>query len=115
MPDAKLIEDVKGKEEEKAEVLSTEPQLRVIPPTEVLPHKAIFVGECKLASFKQLLTDNGIPAELASGVLSCYGGTVTIKKDTGGMGSAAKYKFEGGLSEEYFKIRDLLYSQFTIL
>jgi cleavage and polyadenylation specificity factor subunit 2 len=63
--------------------------------------------ECSLnccgASFYQ-------QAEFAGGVLLC-GGMVTVRKDTG----TQQLVLEGALSEDYYKIRQILYSQYHIL
>jgi cleavage and polyadenylation specificity factor subunit 2 len=49
-------------------------------------------------------------AEFSGGVLLC-GGNVTVRKDA----VTQQLVLEGALSEDYYKIRGILYSQFHIL
>ncbi|PIA49419.1 hypothetical protein AQUCO_01300318v1 [Aquilegia coerulea] len=86
------------------------------PPT---PHKSVFVGDLKLADFKQFLASKGIQAEFSGGALRC-GEYVTVRKvgvasQKGAVAGAQQVLIEGPLSEEYYKIRDYLYSQFYLL
>ncbi|MQM07767.1 hypothetical protein Taro_040619 [Colocasia esculenta] len=88
--------------------LSTAPQ----------PHKSVLVGDLKLADFKQLLASKGIQVEFAGGALRC-GEYVTVRKvgdssQKGGSGTQ-QVVIEGPLTEEYYKIREYLYSQFYVL
>ncbi|PSR93452.1 Cleavage and polyadenylation specificity factor subunit like [Actinidia chinensis var. chinensis] len=83
------------------------------------PHKSVFVGDIKMADFKQFLASNGVPVEFSGGALRC-GEYTTLRKvgDASQMGGAAGIQqiiIEGPLSEEYYKIRDYLYSQFYSL
>ena len=74
------------------------------------PHKPVFVGDLKLADFKQLLATKGIQAEFVGGVLRC-GDAFAVRKSGGGQ----QLVIEGPLSEDYYKLRDLLYSKFHML
>lgn len=83
------------------------------------PHKTVLVGDIKMADFKQFLASKGIQVEFAGGALRC-GEYVTIRKvgDSSQKGGAAAIQqiiLEGPLSEEYYKIREYLYSQFYAL
>jgi len=49
-------------------------------------------------------------AEFSGGVLLC-GGSVTVRKDA----VTQQLVLEGALSEDYYNIRGILYSQFHIL
>jgi len=69
----------------------------------------LFIGEVSLAQFKSLLQKEGHQADFASGVLICDNEVAIRKTATG------KVTIEGGLTENYFKIRDLLYQQYAIL
>jgi len=75
-------------------------------------HPAVFVGELKLSDLKQILTKAGFKTEFSGGVLLCNQ-TVMIKKD--GDGANSRIKVEGILCDDYFKVRELVYSQYLIL
>ncbi|OVA14042.1 Beta-lactamase-like [Macleaya cordata] len=83
------------------------------------PHKSVFVGDLKLADFKQFLASKGVQVEFAGGALRC-GEYVTLRKvgdatQKGGTGGTQQVVIEGPLTEEYYKIREYLYSQFYLL
>ncbi|KAG5146335.1 hypothetical protein JHK84_031878 [Glycine max] len=58
------------------------------------PHKSVLVGDLKLADIKQFLSSMGVQ---------------------GGGSGAQQIVIEGPLCEDYYKIRDYLYSQFYLL
>ncbi|XP_057475433.1 cleavage and polyadenylation specificity factor subunit 2 [Actinidia eriantha] len=104
-----------------AEVGKTEGGMLSLLPlsTPAPPHKSVFVGDIKMADFKQFLASKGVPVEFSGGALRC-GEYTTLRKvgDASQMGGAAGIQqiiIEGPLSEEYYKIRDYLYSQFYSL
>ncbi|KAH7690730.1 cleavage and polyadenylation specificity factor subunit 2 protein [Dioscorea alata] len=102
-----------------AEVGKTNGVLSLLPVSSTPPtHRSVLVGDLKLADFKQFLSSQGIQVELAGGVLHC-GEFVTLRKvsDSNQKGAAAAQQvvIEGPLTEEYYKIRELLYSQFYSL
>ncbi|XP_042062796.1 cleavage and polyadenylation specificity factor subunit 2-like [Salvia splendens] len=82
------------------------------------PHKTVLVGDIKMADFKQFLASQGIQVEFAGGALRC-GEHVTLRKvgdsSQKGGGNIQHIILEGPLSEEYYKIRDHVYSQFYAL
>ncbi|XP_019158080.1 PREDICTED: cleavage and polyadenylation specificity factor subunit 2-like isoform X1 [Ipomoea nil] len=85
------------------------------------PHKTVLVGDLKLSDFKQFLASKGVQVEFAGGALRC-GEYVTLRKvgdasQRGGAAAAAIQHIilEGPLSEEYYTIREYLYSQFYSL
>ncbi|XP_010255376.1 PREDICTED: cleavage and polyadenylation specificity factor subunit 2 [Nelumbo nucifera] len=83
------------------------------------PHKSVLVGDLKLADFKQFLASKGVQVEFAGGALRC-GEYVTLRKvgdagQKGGGTGTQQVVLEGPLTEEYYKIRDYLYSQFYLL
>ncbi|KAK4350851.1 hypothetical protein RND71_030164 [Anisodus tanguticus] len=83
------------------------------------PHKTVLVGDIKMSDFKQFLASKGVQVEFGGGALRC-GEYVTIRKvgDASQMvGGAAiqQIVLEGPLSEEYYKIREYLYSHFYSL
>ncbi|KAJ3693032.1 hypothetical protein LUZ60_012127 [Juncus effusus] len=93
--------------------------LSLIPPQSNPPcHKSVLVGDLKLADFKQFLASKSIQVEFAGGALKC-GEHVTVRKigdstQKGGTG-AQQIVIEGPLCEDYYKIREHLYSQFFML
>lgn len=77
---------------------------------DIPPHNSVFVNELKLSDFKQILQKHNINSEFSGGVLWCSNGTLALKRvDTG------KVTMEGCLSEDYYKIRELLYEQYAII
>ncbi|KAL2635973.1 hypothetical protein R1flu_007452 [Riccia fluitans] len=83
--------------------------LPLLPAETPPPHKAVYVGDLWLADFKQLLAAKGVQAEFAGGLLRC-GDNIAVRKSGG-----QQLVIEGPLSEDYYKIRELLYSQFYML
>ncbi|KAI3939514.1 hypothetical protein MKW92_034065 [Papaver armeniacum] len=103
-----------GVEKTETEMLSLRP-ISTAPPL----HKSVFVGDLKLADFKQFLASKGVQVEF-SGVLLRCGEYVTLRKvgdaaQKGGTGGTQQVIIEGPLTEEYYQIRDYLYSQFYLL
>uniref|UniRef100_A0A2N9EEW0 Cleavage and polyadenylation specificity factor subunit 2 n=1 Tax=Fagus sylvatica TaxID=28930 RepID=A0A2N9EEW0_FAGSY len=104
-----------------AEVGKTESgMLSLLPCSNAVPlHKSVLVGDLKMADFKQFLASKGIQVEFAGGALRC-GEYVTIRKigdasQKGGGSGPQQILIEGPLCEDYYKIRDYLYSQFFLL
>ena len=85
------------------------PILKQLPSSEMPTHQTIFVNELKLSDFKQILMKHDIQAEFSGGVLLCNG-QVEVKRTESG-----RIHLEGTVSDEYFKIRKLLYDQYAIL
>lgn len=77
---------------------------------EVTPHDSVFLNELKLSDFKQVLAKNHIASEFSGGVLWCSNGTLALKRI-----DAGKVSIEGCLSEDYFRVRQLLYEQYAVL
>lgn len=77
---------------------------------EIPIHNSVLVNELKLSDFKQILMRNNINSEFSGGVLWCCNGSLALRRiDTG------KVTLEGYLSDEYYKIRELLYEQYAIV
>ncbi|KAF2290585.1 hypothetical protein GH714_014541 [Hevea brasiliensis] len=79
-------------------------------------HKSVLVGDLKMADFKQFLASKGVQVEFAGGALRC-GEYVTLRKignvsQKGGGSGTQQIVIEGPLCEDYYKIREYL---FTIL
>ncbi|KAB2598640.1 cleavage and polyadenylation specificity factor subunit 2-like [Pyrus ussuriensis x Pyrus communis] len=80
------------------------------------PHESVLVGDLKMANFKQFLSDE---VEFAGGALRC-GEYVTLRKigdasHKGGGFGTQQIVIKGLLCEDYYKIREYLYSQFYLL
>ncbi|KAH9622212.1 hypothetical protein KSS87_010823 [Heliosperma pusillum] len=104
-----------------AEVGNTEGGMLSLLPlsSQTPPHKSVFVGDIKMADFKQFLANKGIQAEFSGGALRC-GEFITLRKvsdptQKGGVAGSQQIVLEGPLTNEYYKIRDFLYSQFYLL
>lgn len=94
-----------GLEDEK-HILTLEP----LSSDNINAHNSVFINELKLSDFKQVLMRHNINSEFSGGVLWCCNGTLALRRiDTG------KVTIEGCLSEEYYKIRELLYEQYAIV
>lgn len=77
---------------------------------EIPVHNSVLINELKLSDFKQVLMRNNINSEFSGGVLWCCNGSLALRRiDTG------KVTMEGCLSDEYYKIRELLYEQYAIV
>ena len=71
---------------------------------------ALFIGDPKLSDFRQLLQSRGIGADFADGVLVCGArGAVMVRRN------GENLALEGSMCEEYFAVRELLYSQYHTL
>jgi cleavage and polyadenylation specificity factor subunit 2 len=105
-----------------AEVGKTESGMLSLLPlstTPAPPHKSVLVGDIKMADFKQFLAIKNIQVEFSGGALRC-GEYVTLRKvgdatQKGGAAAIQQIVIEGPLSEEYYMIREYLYSQFYAL
>ncbi|XP_008787501.1 cleavage and polyadenylation specificity factor subunit 2 [Phoenix dactylifera] len=102
-----------------AEVGKTNDMLTLGPLSSTPPtHKTVLVGDLKLADFKQFLASKGVQVEFAGGALRC-GEYVTVRKisdsNQKGVTGTQQVVIEGPLTEEYYKIREHLYSQFYLL
>lgn len=105
-----------------AEVGKTESGMLSLLPisTPAPPHKSVLVGDLKMADFKPFLSSKGIQVEFAGGGALRCGEYVTIRKvgqsgQKGGGSGPQQIVIEGPLCEDYYKIRDYLYSQFYLL
>lgn len=90
--------------------------LEACPIDDAPPHKFSMIGELKLYDMRSTLVQAGFSADLRHGVLvvnSSDGTLFSIRKTE--VGGRNQFKLEGVMTEDYFKIRALLYSQFTTL
>lgn len=81
----------------------------VLVPTPKQGHSCIFLGEIKLTNFREVLLKQGIKAEFKKGFLICND-SILLRKDKNG-----DIKIEGPAEKDYFKVRDLLYSQYQMI
>ncbi|VDN24964.1 unnamed protein product [Gongylonema pulchrum] len=72
-------------------------------------HQAVFVNDPKLSDLKHLLSSNGFRAEFSSGVLY-VNNVASIRRN-----EAGRFHVEGCASEDYYKIRDIVYAQFAVV
>lgn len=73
-----------------------------------MSHKTVFVNEPKLSDLKQIFLQNSIQAEFHGGVLVCNG-IIALRKVAG------RITLEGMVSDDYYKVRKILYDQYAIL
>ncbi|KAF2550987.1 hypothetical protein F2Q68_00036818 [Brassica cretica] len=105
-----------------SEVGKTESEKRCLQPmaSAAAPHKPVLVGDLKMQDFKQFLASKGVQVEFAGGGALRCGEYVTLRKvgptgQKGGASGPQQILIEGPLCEDYYKIRDYLYSQFYLL
>ncbi|KAJ3647638.1 hypothetical protein Zmor_019503 [Zophobas morio] len=91
-------------DEEDSKILTLEPY-----PT-TIPHETVFVNELKLSEFKQVLAKSNITSEFSGGVLWCCNGTLAIRRVESG-----RVILEGCISEDYYRVKELLYEQYAVL
>jgi len=91
-----------------------EPYLDVLPHTASRGHDSLFVGDVKLSNFRQVLQEYGLRADFKEGAL-VVNGTIALWRDTESNESGNNINIDGALSEDYFRVRELLYSQFHLL
>ncbi|CAL1408288.1 unnamed protein product [Linum trigynum] len=109
------IDAVAGKTENH-DMLSLLPTVSTPPPR----HKSVLVGDLKMADLKQFLASKGVQVEFAGGGSLRCGEYVTLRKvgvagQKGGGSGIQQIVIEGPLCEDYYKIREHLYSQFYLL
>ncbi|GAB1860959.1 Cleavage and polyadenylation specificity factor subunit 2 [Camponotus japonicus] len=91
---------------ESDKILTLEP----LPLNEVPGHQTTFINELKLSDFKQVLNKSNIPSEFSGGVLWCCNNTIAVRRH-----EAGKVILEGCMSEDYYKVRELLFEQYAIV
>lgn len=86
------------------------PLLEPLEMKDIPGHDTSYINELKLSDFKQVLIRNGISSEFIGGVLWCCNGTVALKRNESG-----KVTLEGCISEDYYRVRELMYDQYAII
>lgn len=90
--------------------ISNVPSLELIPLHEQSISPSLLLGDLKLAEFRKLLQQQGFETEFFQGVLILPLHGLLVRKEATG-----KLKLEGKLSQSYFKVRQLLYSQHVMI
>jgi len=75
----------------------------------LLKRKVVFVNEPKLSDLKLLLVKKGFQAEFHGGVLVCNGLIALRKEETG------RITLEGVVSDDYYRVRQILYDEYAII
>lgn len=109
-PDTVATEEMEVDEQQPTGIGERLLTLEPIPLTDVNPHDSVFINELKLSDLKQILTKHGIDSEFAGGVLWCCGRTIAVKRQ-----ESRKVSLEGWISDNYYKIRDILYGRYAIV
>ena len=100
---------------QQSDVLRDEESGDIVPTLVKLPayqkpgHMSVFINEPKLSDFKQVLVREGIQAEFSAGVLICNN-SVAVRRN-----EAGRIQLEGCLSDDYYRVRELLYAQYAII
>jgi cleavage and polyadenylation specificity factor subunit 2 len=84
--------------------------LTPIPSSQQSSHEALYLGDFKFPELRRILAEGGIKAEFYSGILVAAQGKIRIRKL-----SPSQLSISGVLCDEYFKVRSLLYSKYTIV
>lgn len=71
------------------------------------------VGDVRLAEFKQLLSSSGFRTEVNAGVL-LVNGVISVRKEEKAEGQTRLF-VDGPICEDYFRVRELMYSRLTLL
>ncbi|XP_059058233.1 probable cleavage and polyadenylation specificity factor subunit 2 [Achroia grisella] len=103
-PRARSRETAPGDEESSMEVSMS------LEPCAGSAHAASFVNSVRLSELRAAVARLGLAAEFVGGALECCNGTLAIRRLENG-----RVALEGVLSEEYYKVRELLYDQFAIV
>lgn len=93
----------KNAEDERILVLET------IPPNDQKLHTSIYIDDPKLSDVKTLLNSKGFQAEFHSGTLFVEN-VAAIQRTTAGT-----FSIEGRTSLEFYRIRELIKSQFAVI
>nr|CAD7431533.1 unnamed protein product [Timema monikensis] len=98
--------DKKDGKEDDDQIYTLEP----LSLNQISGHQTVFINELKLFDFKQVLTKCNIPSEFSGGVLWCCNGTIAVRRH-----EAGRVTLEGCISDDYYKVRELLYEQYAIV
>ncbi|KAI8462590.1 MAG: beta-lactamase-like protein [Monoraphidium minutum] len=74
-------------------------------------HGGIFIGDVRLSEVKQALAKAGIASAFRAGKLLCAGAVVVGR---GAGGDDGVLEIEGPLSDDYYRVRDVVYGQYQV-
>jgi len=72
-------------------------------------HGGIFIGDVKLSNLNQALAKAGLPSQFVAGRLLVKGSLLVSRQ-----GDDGQLMVEGPLCDDYFKVRDVVYSLYNI-
>ena len=75
-------------------------------------HRPAFVGDFRFSDLLQACAAAGIPAEFSAGGVLLCGRGVSVRKADGAEGD---FLLEGAAGEDYYRVRDVLYSRFRVI
>ena len=84
------------------------PTLDPLPETLCEGHEPVFINDVRLTDFKITLKKEGFIAEFVGGML-IVNQEICLKRSHGNI------EMEGMLTEDYYRVRDLLYSQYALV
>jgi len=94
--DAEIVHDSQLKED-----------MLLLPNDSLQKQGGIFIGDVKLSQLRRALMKASISSEFYAGGLYCEG-DIIVKRTDGGL------VLEGAVTDQYFAIRDIIYSQYHV-
>merc|ERR1739848_399564 len=85
------------------------PTLEQTQPSSVDGHAPVFINDVRLSDFKNVLQKEHFRAEFVGGIL-IVNEVVALRRSQQGH-----IEIEGMLNADYYKVRDLLYSQYSLV
>jgi cleavage and polyadenylation specificity factor subunit 2 len=85
----------------------------VLAPSQGRLQNATLLGDVKLSDFRQLLTQRGFRTEFKSSGVLTVNELLTVRKE--GDEANARLIVDGPICEDYFLVRELLFSRLTVL
>jgi hypothetical protein len=71
---------LEGTIEDESQQIPTLEEVPATDPRKNEGHRVVYIGEVKLADFRQVLTNNGYKSDLYGGILWTCEGTISLKK-----------------------------------
>lgn len=88
------------------------PLLMPAPEASLKGHDRAFLGNPTFHDLKKLLNQHNIKADFyQDGVLVCCGGTINLRKEN----SNTRISIQGALTEDYFRVREILYESYPVI
>uniref|UniRef100_A0A7E4UVQ9 Cleavage and polyadenylation specificity factor subunit 2 n=1 Tax=Panagrellus redivivus TaxID=6233 RepID=A0A7E4UVQ9_PANRE len=114
--DAKVVngnEENEGEDDDRRVERNPEDErvlfLETQPPEQQQPHRSLYINDPKLTDVKALLNQKGFQAEFSSGYLFVEN-VAAIQRPTAGV-----FSIEGRNCMDYYRIRDIVKSQFAVI